>query len=116
MQVTFLDWIRLIYPQLYPYVIKINNEGVRSKILTHVLKQMGLHPKASDLFIAWPTKRFPGFWLELKRENYTFPESDREHWEGQMNFLMDMVKVGYAGAMCGGFDECCQALEIYLGC
>lgn len=110
-----LDYIRLQYPSVFPYVIKIPNEGRRTAIGTHIMKMEGLHVGASDLFIAWPRVPYCGFWLEIKKDGYTFPASDKKHVERQMEFINQMLNIGYYAKMCVGIDECIAAVDWYLG-
>ncbi len=61
------------------------SEGVRQKAL-------GLRAGVSDLFLAWPTKRFPGLWIELK-------VNDNKLTKMQVVWLELMEKAGYATAV-----------------
>lgn len=92
----------------------IGNEGKRSPIAAYILKMMGLHPKASDLFISYPSNGYHGFYLEIKRDGYNFPKSDAAHVAGQQAFLASKRALGYQGMMCVGVDECIKAIKDYL--
>ncbi len=113
-QKALLQYIFLQYPQVFAHVIKIHNEGVRSGVGTFVLKQLGLHPGASDLFVAWPTKRNPGLWLEIKRDGYKPTHADMKHLERQEKFLIQMRSVGYKAEFGIGLDACMLIFDDYV--
>ncbi len=110
---AWLEWLALQYPYAREYVIKIDNEGASNRALA---VSLGLHPKASDYLLAWPTLSHYGFWLEVKPDGWK-PNSTakREHMEGQIAFGEKMKKKGYQFAFCVGIDECINATTIYLG-
>lgn len=109
---AWLEWLGWQYPIVRDHVIKIDNEGAsnRAKAVS-----LGLHPKASDYFIAWPTIEYMGLWLEVKPDGWK-PNSKakREHMEGQLAFGEKMKARGYQFAFCIGVDECIQATKDYL--
>lgn len=102
---------------LQRFVVKTNNEGKRTEIQGRNLKLMGLHPGASDLFIAYPnrSRTKAGLWLEVKR-NMHYPPSARksETWIAEEEFIADMRTVGFAGEMCYGWIDGKRIVEEYL--
>jgi len=110
-QKGLLEWLALYNYEVRRRVIKIDNEGCRNNILAVVL---GLHPGASDLFIAWPTKLYAGLWLEIKRPNYKVTASGREHYERQCTFIQLMRDSGYWADMGIGIDQCMDIVTKYL--
>lgn len=110
-QKGLLEWLSLYNHEVRKRVIKIDNEGSRNNALAVVL---GLHPGASDLFIAWPTRHYAGLWLEIKRPNYKVTPSGREHYDRQVNFIKLMRESGYWADMGIGIDECMAIVENYL--
>lgn len=113
-QITLVEYIELVHPSVFQYVIKINNEGKRSKAGTYVLKKMGLHPGASDLFIAWPSYGKPGLWLEIKPDDFKINASNKEHVQRQQTFIERMRDVGYVAHMGYGFEQCRVIVDNYL--
>ena len=99
---AWLDWLALQYPVMRSHVIKIDNEGLTSRARA---VSLGLHIKASDYFIAWPTLDYYGLWLEVKPDKWK-PNSKqkREHAEGQKAFGENMTQRGYQFAYCVGID------------
>ncbi len=47
-------------------VIHICNEGKRGIVMGGIMKRMGLHPGASDLFIPRSNTRYHGLFIEVK--------------------------------------------------
>lgn len=106
-QILFVEWLRL-QPVFRELEIKIDNEGKRQPWQGAIAKRMGLHPGASDLFIAKPTHDYHGLWIEMKRrKRYTITPS-------QIRFCTVMRKQGYAAYICRGFDEARTVTERYL--
>lgn len=113
-QIAILKWLKLYNPIAYEHIIKIDNEGKRSKIGNIIAVQSGLHKGASDLFLSYPVKQFHGCYLEIKPENWKLTPSKKEHYDSQMRFIEKMRKVGYAADLRIGFDSCIEFLMIYL--
>lgn len=109
-----LEWLRAFNPEVRKRVIKIHNEGRRTAAGTSLLISLGLHPGASDIFIAWPTRRYAGLWLEVKRENWKPTASDREHFQRQLDFGQLMIDSGYAFDVAIGVDQFIIKVSAYL--
>lgn len=123
---TCLKWFALQYPNRI--VIKIDNEGKRSKAAGAIKKREGLKPGASDLFFPEPEIHggemtsgihigpegskikiyHPGMWLEGKHgDNVLTPD--------QIEFQNQMHRRGY---YCGTFyniDEFVRHCNAYFG-
>ncbi len=111
---ALLDWLSKYHPEASKHVVKIDNEGVRTKVGHYIAKRAGLHVGASDLFIAWPTLKYSGLWLEIKRDGWTCTASDKDHVDRQITFINKMIMRGYAGALGVGIDECIKIVMNYL--
>ncbi len=115
-QIALLDWLSKFHPEAFRHVIKIDNEGKRSKVGHHLAKRAGLHLGASDIFIAWPNRNGHGLWLEIKPDGWTCTASDKEHVDRQIAFINKMIIRGYAGKLGVGIDECIKIVTEYLKC
>lgn len=124
-QIAICDFIRRQWPFLDDYLIKIDNEGKRNVIVRNgqvipigniIAKRMGLRPKASDLFIAWPTIEYSGLWMEIKPDAWPGPKGKKEkaHVEGQLKFQAMMRAVGYQTAWCVGVEQGIDAIKAYM--
>ena len=109
---AWLEWLSWQHPLVRSLVIKIDNESSTSRARAISL---GLHPKASDYFIALPIGSYAGLWLEVKPDGWK-PNSKakRDHADGQKAFGEKMRSVGYQFAFCIGVDECIEATRNYL--
>ena len=106
-QIALFDWIRLFRPDLKDFVFHIANERKTSKQYGYKLKRMGVRSGVSDIFLAVPTKKYYGLFLELKAGvNKPTPN--------QIQFMLDMRKKGYQAIWCVGFDEAKYCIEEYL--
>lgn len=113
-QIALLEWLKLFHPEAREHVIKLDNEGRRSLVGLQLSIAQGLHSGASDIFLAWPTTRYAGLWLEIKKEKWKMVPSNQEHTERQLLFLNKMIKRGYHGAMGVGIDSCIDIVKSYL--
>lgn len=113
-QCALVAWIKH-QPKIAPYLIKITNEGKRTRLQGFHLKSMGMQPGVSDLFLAYPTGQFAGLWLEIKRNRaYTPSEMRSSSWEAQIQFIARMKQVGFAAEVCYGFEHGKRIIETYL--
>lgn len=115
-QLAICGWLMRQHPEVFKHIIKIDNEGVRT-IGGHVLAtRMGLHKGASDLFIAWPTTKYFGLWLEIKPDGWKGPSGKKQklHIENQTQFIEKMKLKGYFGKMVTGVDQALLVINSYL--
>ncbi len=113
-QRALVKWIKTqrIFDDL---LIKLNNEGKRTDAQGWNLKLLGMSPGASDLFLAYPTRKFHGLWLEVKQNRqYTPSEMAKPSWQAQIKFLERMNSVGFAGHFCYGWEHGKRIIENYL--
>lgn len=115
-QVAILEWMALQFPREYEYVVRVGNEGKRT-IQGHKLAvRMGLNVGASDLFIAWPTPKYAGLWLELKHDKWKGPsgKTEKDHVERQLNFIGKMRLKGYYAELAVGTMQAIDVITKYL--
>lgn len=113
-QIALLQWLALYHPEAHQHIIKIDNEGRRSIGGLQLSIQQGLHAGAADIFLAWPTTRYAGLWLEIKKPKWKMVPSNQEHTERQYFFLNKMIKRGYHADLGIGIDECIAIVKSYL--
>ena len=104
-QKAVMQWVALD-PVLRQCVIHIPNEGKRTSSYGKSLKDMGMRPGVSDLFIAMPRKGYSGAWIELKSKNGLLSDSQAE-------FLDDMRCQNYFTSACHSIDETIKIIEWY---
>ena len=105
-QKTVISWVRA-QPRIKNLVMHFANEGKRSTAYGKLLKDMGLRPGVSDLFIASMCHGYGGAWIELKSKHGVLSKEQRE-------FLLDMEQQGYYTAVCHSIDETIKQIEWYL--
>lgn len=105
-QIALFDWIKL-RPDLAPYCFHIPNERKTSPQYGKILKRMGVMSGVSDIFVAIPCAHYAGLWLELKA-------GKGKPTPNQVNFLANMVKMGYLSACVVGFEAAREVVETYL--
>ena len=113
-QRALVKWMNY-HPIVRNYYLKITNEGKRTEAQGWNLKQQGLRPGVSDLFIYYPTNTYHGLWLEVKRnKKYSQSERGSASWIAQESFLESVRFVGYSGSVCYGWEDGVRIIEDYL--
>jgi hypothetical protein len=112
--IAILEWMDMQYPVQRKHIIKIENEGKRGYLMISIYKSLGFNSKASDYFLAYPNKTYSGLWIEVKRDGWKFTKSQKEHIDGQLEFIDNMKSVGYYGAMVVGVDQGIKLIDDYL--
>lgn len=105
-QKAYMQWVRL-HPKLCPYIIHIPNEGKRTKWYGNELKDLGLRPGASDIFIAIPSGQYHGAWIEFKSKKGKLTKN-------QIAFHNDMDVQNYATKTVCSFDEAVEFTKFYV--
>lgn len=71
------------------------------------LVQEGLKKGVPDIFIAWPTKLYHGFFIEMKYGKNTTSEE-------QKMWITKLESAGYAVAICWSFEEARDKVIDYI--
>lgn len=106
-QIAVMDWVRAQGESVSNYVFHIANESPRTVIYGALLKKMGMRAGVSDLFIAIPTQKYHGAWIEIKQGKNKLTKS-------QKYFLESMSKKDYYTAVTYGVDETIKVINNYL--
>lgn len=102
-----MAWARKFLP-CHDLLIHIGNERHCSAQQGSLLKIMGVRAGCSDLFLAMPTRNFPGYWIELKAPG-------KKPSESQIEFLRRMKEVGYATDWFDDWGKAKNSILKYLG-
>jgi len=113
-QMAILDYCRLRYPELAECVIKIHNEGQRSRSTNKILPRLGLRPGASDLFFAFPTSKYHGLFIEVKKDGWKPTAAQKEHLARQQDFIDQMKSRGYMAEWGIGTDLGIAIIDAYM--
>lgn len=82
---------------------------IRQRAITMAsLKRQGFRAGVSDYFLAIPTKAASGLWLELKRQKLGVVSDE------QKEFHLSMSALGYAVAICKGWEAAKDTINNYL--
>lgn len=105
-QIKLFQWLHQ-HPELKDLAFSIPNEGKRSLILGRLYKRMGLRSGTPDIFIPYPTKTYPGCFIELKYgKNKATPAQER--------FIARLKEKGYAADVIWGADAAIDYVIKYL--
>ncbi len=107
-QCNFMQWLKLQCPAVHAVSFAIVNGGARTKSYGSRLKREGMKAGVPDVFIAYPTYKHPGMWIEFKSaKGRVSPEQKR-----MMGLLTER---GYRVEVCYNFDQAMEAVNSYLG-
>jgi hypothetical protein len=97
------------YEPLLDYFIHIPNGGTRNVREGLSLKQQGTKAGVSDYLLAYPTSKYAGLWIELKRNVKTAVVSKE-----QKKWINRMKRAGYYACVCYGANDAMVILQAYL--
>ncbi len=104
-QKAVMEWVNL-HAVIKKIVIHIPNEGKRTARYGKSLKDMGMRPGVSDLFIAMQRRGYGGAWIEIKSKNGTLTRRQKE-------FLKDMEAKNYFTRVCRSIEETIAVIKWY---
>lgn len=116
-QVMLLQWFNAQYPTLREFLIAIPNGAIlcdltqqkRAARMSYLIAE-GFKKGVSDLFLAVPTPKHYGLWLEMKAPGKTI----RSLSEEQADYLLRFKRMGYQAKWAPGFDVAKQVIIDYL--
>lgn len=106
-QSAVIRWFRLQYPKLAGHLFAIPNGGLRHIRTAAKLKDEGVMPGVSDLFLMIPNGKYSGMFIEMKAPKGKLTDM-------QKAFQQRAVSVGYQAYVCFGFDDAKAAIQEYL--
>ena len=106
-QAALVEWFRLQYPKLRPYLFAIPNGGARHIAVASKLKSEGVLAGVADLMLAVPKNGFHGMFIEMKAPKGKLSEHQKQ-WMGEICLM------GYRSIVCFGVDGAKQEIKNYL--
>lgn len=94
--------------QKIPFV-HIPNEGLRSKRMGAMLKEMGLQKGFPDIHIPQARGGYHAMYIELKRDKLAHPTREQLEWVAYLN------KNGYYAVVAYGADAAISEIKKYMG-
>lgn len=108
LQTACVNWFRMQYSEYAHLLIAIPNGGQRDVRVARKLKAEGVVAGVPDLFLAVPTSKHAGLWIEMKNGS-AGRVSEHQHY-----MLDALARQGYKGVVCRTFDEFWQIVNSYL--
>ncbi len=107
-------WFRAQYPGKIIFAIpnaqKLLSTARNKFAMQRLLAREGLTAGASDLFIAVPTRRHGGLFLEMKAEGSTYKALSI----AQCEFMEQIREAGYDAQWAAGFEQAKSIIEDYM--
>ena len=110
-QVTLMQWWRLAchgFAIPEELLFAIPNGGQRNIVVASKLKAEGVRAGVPDIFLAWPSRRHCGLFIEMKKA-----KGGRVS-ENQKSLMEDLNKSGYLAVVCHGWTEAKSVIVKYL--
>ncbi len=107
-QIAFVNWFNLQFPELYEHFFAVPNGGKRGKIEGGIMKAEGVKAGVADLFLLVPNDEFYFLAIEMKTETGKQSES-------QKKFQKSVEKLNFGKyVICRSFNEARKEVETYL--
>jgi hypothetical protein len=104
-QQACVRWFRLQYPGYILFAIP--NGGRRRKIEASIMKGEGVLPGVADLFLALPSGKYNGLFIEMKT-------SGGRQSPSQKDFEERAIFSGYGYVICRSVNEFIDTINNYL--
>lgn len=110
---TFVDTLAWKRPHVFKMLTKVEPGGTRGKAEAARLKRLGSKKGFPDYFIFYPTERFHGLAIEMKRPdgstaNKAVVSPEQHEW------IFSLREKGYAAYICYTAEEALEVVEKYL--
>ena len=111
LQCQVIQWFNLQYPKLLMFAIPNGGSRGGNKLQRIIngskLKREGVISGIPDLFLAYPTKKSAGLFIELKvKPNKPSTE--------QKEIMQKLITAGYACVVCYSLEETIENIKNYL--
>lgn len=104
-----MKWWKYQYPQFELLLFAIPNGGLRNVIVAKKLKAEGVKAGVADLFLAMPSNKYHGLFIEMKKEKGGVQS------QAQKDFQLEVEKQGYKYFLAHGWEKAAQAINDYIG-
>lgn len=109
-QRTFFELARLsLKPDIFDLLWATPNGGLRDIRVATTLKSEGVKAGVPDITLAYPTDKYHGLFIELKRQKGGRTSKEQEH------MIRLLRERGYRVEVCKGCNEAIATLASYLG-
>ena len=116
-QISLIKQARM-HPICRTYLLAFSNGGKRSKITGAHMKMSGQVKGTPDLFLAYPSGKFHGLFIELKRPASKIPghksRSKGELTAEQMIMIKYLNDAGYKATVAYGAEQAWKIITEYL--
>lgn len=107
-QKALIKWWSIQFPQFDNLLFHIPNGGLRNLKTAVRLKAEGVKPGVADLFLALPTAKWHGMFIEMKRQH------GNRQTELQKEFQAAVESQGYFYLLARGWEQAKNGILEYL--
>lgn len=108
-QIKLFKWAAY-HPIAKNYLWATPNGGSRHLLEAINLRKQGVKRGVSDIFFAYPSGKFHGLFIEMKRSDRSLSTLSEE----QLIFLTNMKAVGFEAVVSYGADHAIEIITTYL--
>jgi hypothetical protein len=109
-QQRVFEWAELqanIWPPLR-WMYAVPNGGSRNYLEAVRLKRQGVKPGVPDICLPYPSGRYHGLYIEMKRAD---GGKKSDHQKAYIEYLQN---VGYKAVFCSGFEQAVDEIKRYM--
>lgn len=107
-QQALIKWWRLQYPQYEMLLFHIPNGGWRNFKTAARLKKEGVVAGVADLFLAIPSGKRHGLFIEMKRKDGGRQSATQKKFEDAVH------RQGFGYIVCHGWEDAASFIKLYL--
>lgn len=108
LQVSCVNWFRIVYRQYSHLLMTIPNGGYRTKTTARIMRAEGQLSGVPDMFLAIARCGYHGLWIEMKNG-----KAGRLS-DNQKDMIVRLEKEGYACRICRTREEFESTINSYL--
>ena len=106
LQKKVVMYLKLKYPKVR-YCASLG--GIRTSYTQAVkAKASGYMKGFPDLQVCYPTSKYYGLFLEIKKDKKSYATKEQKEWVNYLN------SVGYYAQVCKGLEDCLDVIDWYL--
>lgn len=109
-QISYMDWLGKVYPQVWAMAWHTPNGGKRHPRTAHTLRLLGTKRGIPDILVLFSVGAYRGLAVEFKRTGETWSAVSKE----QRDWLARFEAAGWMATAAYGLDHAIKITEQYL--
>lgn len=107
LQIRCVKWFAYQYQHLRPLLFAVPNGGRRDARTGAILKAEGVHAGVSDLLLLYPSRKYHGLCIEMKKKD-GYQRPSQKEWQEAVE------EQGYKYIVCRTIDDFIEEVNEYM--